>query len=99
MRNKARAGLPRRPQPHPGLLAEDARLAAVEAKQGYDDQIHHRGVAQLGSAPVSGTGGRRFKSGLPDETGLQPVCWSAGPQPAYDAWCQMHRETGSATGR
>ena len=28
----------------------------------------HRGVAQSGSAPVWGTGGRRFKSGRPDQT-------------------------------
>jgi hypothetical protein len=39
MRNKARAGLPRQLHP-PGLLAEAARPAAVEAKQGYDDQMH-----------------------------------------------------------
>ena len=26
----------------------------------------HRGIAQPGSAPVWGTGGRRFKSGYPD---------------------------------
>jgi hypothetical protein len=55
--------------------------------------VRHRGVAQLGSALASGARGRRFKSGLPDGAGLQPVCWSAGPQPAYDAWCWMHRET------
>lgn len=37
MRNKARAGLPRRFHP-PGQLAEAARQAAGEAKLDYDDQ-------------------------------------------------------------
>ena len=62
MRNKARAGLPRRLHP-PGLLAEAARPAVVEAKQGYDDRINKRAIAQLGSAPRSGRGGPQFKSG------------------------------------
>ena len=31
------------------------------------DSITRRGVAQSGSAPVWGTGGRRFKSGRPDQ--------------------------------
>src|ERR1700692_3680401 len=38
-----------------------------------------RGVAQSGSAPGWGPGGRRFKSFLPDyEKGLQKACFSSG---------------------
>ena len=30
------------------------------------DEVHRRDVAQLGSAPEWGSGGRRFESGRPD---------------------------------
>ena len=41
----------------------------------------------MASALRSGRRGPRFKSAYPDGVGLQPACWSAGPQPARDAGC------------
>ena len=34
---------------------------------------HHRGVAQLASAPRLGRGGRRFESSIPDHFIFSPV--------------------------
>lgn len=42
------------------------RLAEIEHKLYLNSKIIYRDVAQFGSAPVLGTGGRRFESCHPD---------------------------------
>jgi hypothetical protein len=42
------------------------------------DSVPRRGVAQSGSAPVWGTGGRRFKSGRPDQLSCRKPAQVAG---------------------
>lgn len=51
---------------------------AAEANGSSAEEHPDRGVAQLGSALASGARGRRFESGLPDETVRPAVCWSTG---------------------
>ena len=73
----------------------------------------HRGVAQSGSAPVWGTGGRGFKSGRPDQTSstkpaFGPVFvlrmrYGSGPAPLRTAFALVRgrsaEEYGSCTSR
>ena len=51
-----------------GVGASNAIAPILFGMQRFDDFLKHmnRGVAQLGSAPASGAGGRKFKSSRPD---------------------------------
>ena len=44
----------------------------------YGKEVPQRDVAQLGSAPEWGSGGRRFESGRPD-LGSAAFCFAVGP--------------------
>ena len=51
---------------HAEILSKKYRTFVSGCLSGYNSQFMNRGVAQPGSAPALGAGGRRFKSSRPD---------------------------------
>src|SRR5678815_3708333 len=53
---------------HHGIIAAQGSAPAIDAgcQSWHNESLVYRGVAQLGSAPALGAGGRRFESSRPD---------------------------------
>ena len=73
-----------------GQVRRQARRAAGHRARRVLDSRARRGVAQSGSAPVWGTGGRRFKSGRPDQI--------LRTEPAFGPACLLVRGWTSSSG-